>query len=80
MAGHSLVLTPRLFLANYKICLAICASYLPQSTIVPTSTNPATTNGIIILEKKAPREVQISHHEFDDLKQTTKDQIILVYD
>jgi hypothetical protein len=50
------------------------------STVAPTSTNPATTNGIIILEKIAPREVQIPHHEFDDLKQTTKDQIIFVYD
>jgi hypothetical protein len=32
------------------------------------------------LKKIAPREIQISHYEFDGLKQTTKDQIIFVYD
>lgn len=31
------------------------------------------------LKKKAPREIQISHHLFDELKQTTKDRILFVY-
>jgi len=41
-------------------------------TTVPHSTP--------FLKKIAPRDVQISHHKFDGLKQTTKDQIIFVYD
>lgn len=32
------------------------------------------------LKKRAPRGIQISHHLFDRLKQTTKDQILFVYD
>jgi hypothetical protein len=47
--------------------------HLPLVTLKRTA---ATSSPFL----KAPREIQILHHEFDHLKQITKDQIIFVYD
>jgi len=52
-------------------------TFAPTQRSILKKTAPHSTP---FLKKIAPREVQISHHEFDGLKQTTKDQILFVYD
>ncbi len=50
-------------------------AFTPTQRSIPKKTAPHSTP---FLKKIAPRKVQISHHEFDGLKQTTKDQILFV--
>jgi hypothetical protein len=52
-------------------------TFAPTQRSILKKTAPTLTP---FLKKIAPREIEISHHEFDGLKQTTKDQIIFVYD
>lgn len=51
-------------------------AFPPTQRSIPKETTPYSTP---FLKKTAPRMTQISQHEFDGLKQTTKDQILLVY-
>jgi hypothetical protein len=51
-------------------------AFAPTQRSILKKTAPTL---IPFLKKISPGEIQISHHEFDGLKQTTKDQIIFVY-